>query len=114
MCRRSELQSALQFFALRGSRMNKLLTLCTVVALAAASIAAAAPNTSAPAPVTIPNPPPIDAKSFILLDHNGDVVLAQNNADEHTQIACVTKIMSAYLAFQALKSGQVKMDDDVL
>lgn len=94
--------------------MKNLLALCTAVVIATAGIVVAAPNKAAPAAMTIPSPPPVDARSFILMNHDGDVVLAENNADERTQIASVTKIMSAYVAFAALKSGQVKPDDEVL
>lgn len=65
---------------------------------------------------TLPTPPApsFDASSYLLIDANSGRVLAQNNADERIEPASITKIMTAYVIYDALRSGAISMDDEVL
>ena len=48
-------------------------------------------------------PPAIAAKSYLLLDFHSRQILATQQADERFEPASLTKLMTAYLAFSALK-----------
>ncbi|GAB4440748.1 MAG: D-alanyl-D-alanine carboxypeptidase family protein [Rhodocyclaceae bacterium] len=50
-----------------------------------------------------PVAPEIAARAFVLLDHGSGQVLAERKADERVEPASLTKIMTAYLAFAALR-----------
>jgi D-alanyl-D-alanine carboxypeptidase (penicillin-binding protein 5/6) len=76
-----------------------------------AALAGAAP--AAVAPVPVPPPPALPAHSFVLLDFNTGQVLAQKNADDKLPMASLTKLMTAYIVFSALKSGQLTLDTPV-
>jgi D-alanyl-D-alanine carboxypeptidase (penicillin-binding protein 5/6) len=72
-----------------------------------------APAADAPAAPVIPPPPEIAAKAYILIDYNSGQVLAESHADERLEPASLTKIMTAYLTFRALKEGTLHLDDMV-
>lgn len=64
------------------------------------------------AAVPIPKPPEIAARSYILLDHHSGRVLAEHRADERMEPASLTKLMTAYAVFTALKEGRLKLDEE--
>ena len=66
---------------------------------------AAPPQTYAPAPAV----PPIAARAWVLLDYRTRHVIASQNADERMEPASLTKLMSAYLVFTALKRNQLSL-----
>ncbi len=69
-----------------------------------------------PAPVSaaIALPPPaIEARAYLLLDVNSGQVLASRNAADKFEPASLTKLMTAYLAFGALKQKSLKPDQVV-
>lgn len=70
-----------------------------------------APATRAAAPV--PAPPSVNARSWILMDHFSGRVLAQERADERSEPASLTKLMTAYVVFTALTEGRLKLTDMV-
>lgn len=100
-----------------------------LVALTAASLLAclpAAAQTPAPTPVTLlpsvtatainpamPQPPEIAARAFILQDLNTGQTLAARQADAPVEPASLTKLMTAYLVFQALQSGKLQLSQDL-
>ena len=55
--------------------------------------------------------PAIDAKAYYLVDASSGVVLAESAADEQLDPASLTKLMTAYLAFQAVETGAVALND---
>jgi D-alanyl-D-alanine carboxypeptidase (penicillin-binding protein 5/6) len=59
------------------------------------------------------SPPPIAAKSWILLDVTSNQILAAEAADTRVDPASLTKVMTAYLVFQQLKSGALRSGDIV-
>jgi len=61
----------------------------------------------------IPNPPAVNARAYILVDHFSGRVLAQDHADERAEPASLTKLMTAYLVFAALTDGRLKLTDMV-
>ena len=57
--------------------------------------------------------PEIAAKSFLLMDVSSNQVLTENNADAQVEPASLTKLMAAYLVFQALHEKRVTLDQIV-
>jgi D-alanyl-D-alanine carboxypeptidase len=52
--------------------------------------------------------------AYIVVDAGSGMVLGQRDADKVWYPASVTKLMTAYLTFQALKTGQLKMTSPVI
>jgi len=67
----------------------------------------------AAAPTPIPPPPELKARSYIVIDHDSGRVLAALEPDSRQEPASLTKIMTAYGVFRALKEGRIKLDDMV-
>lgn len=57
-----------------------------------------------------PVPPTIDAKSWLLIDMNSRQILTENAADERLEPASLTKLMTAYLTFDAIKQGTLQLN----
>ena len=57
----------------------------------------------------LPAPPEIAARSYLLMDVSAGQVLAQQQADVPVEPASLTKLMSAYIVFDALKSGKITL-----
>jgi len=59
-------------------------------------------------------PPPIlAARAWLLVDHASGQVLAAHNPDQKVEPASLTKIMTSYLAYAALRDGRVKANQVV-
>ena len=87
-------------------------------AIAADSVAAAATvrfdlGGFAQPPVGMPQPPEVAARAYILQDLTTRQTLAGRNPDQVVEPASLTKLMSAYLVFQALQAGKLGMDQPV-
>lgn len=78
--------------------------------------AAATTQPSMPAPPSLPTPPPprVDGRGFVLMDFGSGQVLAASNESERMEPASLTKLMTAYAVFDALRAGKLKLDDSVL
>ena len=57
----------------------------------------------------VPTPPEVAARSYLLLDITANQILAQKDIDSQVEPASLTKLMTAYLAFDALKSKKVTL-----
>jgi len=57
-----------------------------------------------------PQPPEIAARAYLLLDVSAQQVLAAKDADSAVEPASLTKLMTAYLVFDALKSGKISLE----
>jgi D-alanyl-D-alanine carboxypeptidase (penicillin-binding protein 5/6) len=57
-----------------------------------------------------PQPPEVAAKSFLVLDLTTDQTLAERNADAAADPASLTKLMTAYLVFQALRDKKLTLE----
>src|SRR5262245_36316712 len=66
------------------------------------------------AAVPIPKPPALDARSYVLIDYDTGRVLAAEKADEKMEPASITKLMSAYIAFEALREKRLSLTEEVL
>lgn len=58
-------------------------------------------------------PPPLAARAWILIDHATGQVLAAQNADQKIEPASLTKIMTSYITYTALRAGKLKRDQVV-
>ena len=65
---------------------------------------------SAAATAQTPQVPEIAAKNFLLLDVTSRQVLAERNADQRADPASLTKLMTAWLVFDALKAKKISID----
>jgi serine-type D-Ala-D-Ala carboxypeptidase (penicillin-binding protein 5/6) len=79
----------------------RLLCLCLL-----ASSALAAPP--------VPAPPAVPAKSYLLMDALSGKVIAAQNESERADPASLTKLMTAYAVFDALRVGKLKLSQPVL
>ncbi|UCE88928.1 MAG: D-alanyl-D-alanine carboxypeptidase [Pseudomonadota bacterium] len=61
----------------------------------------------------VPAPPQIAARSHLLMDVHSGRILAEHQADQRVEPASLTKLMTAYAVFQELKSGGMKLEDEV-
>lgn len=59
----------------------------------------------------VPSPPKVDAPAYILIDQASGRTLASERADERAEPASITKLMTAYVTFRALKEGRLKLDE---
>jgi D-alanyl-D-alanine carboxypeptidase (penicillin-binding protein 5/6) len=62
----------------------------------------------------IPSAPELSARGYILVDNDSGKLLAAKNENERLDPASITKLMTAYVTFRAIKSGQLSLDDQVL
>jgi len=74
------------------------LTLFTVLSLQAA-------------PLPIPKPPSTGAKSFLIQDFHSKRIIAEKDSDQSIEPASITKLMTAYVIFNELRSGNIALGD---
>jgi D-alanyl-D-alanine carboxypeptidase (penicillin-binding protein 5/6) len=77
-----------------------------LVALLFAVLSVSAAAQSAPAPA-------LAARAWLLMDHATGQVLASREPDARVEPASLTKLMTAYLAFSALRSGAIALEQPV-
>ncbi len=80
--------------------MNRLLSALCAVVLSTLSWVAAAQT---------PQAPEIAARSYLLLDVTANQILAEKDIDSPVEPASLTKLMSAYLVFDALRSKKLTL-----
>jgi len=66
--------------------------------------------TSASASAQAPQPPEVAAKSYLVLDMTSNQVLAEREADAAADPASLTKLMTAYVVFGALRDKKISVD----
>lgn len=57
----------------------------------------------------IPPPPVLTVKSYILRDFSSNNIIAQQQGTDRVEPASLTKLMTAYLSFKALKNGHLQL-----
>lgn len=62
----------------------------------------------------VPAPPKIAASGYLLKDFDSGRILAEENADQRLEPASLTKLMTAYVVFQELRDGNIRLQDQVL
>ncbi|MGD8380425.1 MAG: D-alanyl-D-alanine carboxypeptidase family protein [Gammaproteobacteria bacterium] len=63
--------------------------------------------------IPVPAAPGVDAKSYIVMDAHSGRIVASEDPDQRVEPASITKMMTAYVVFHALKEGTISMDDMV-
>ncbi len=58
----------------------------------------------------MPAPPEVAARAYLLVDITTGQVLASKQPNTQVEPASLTKLMSAYLVFDAIKSGKLRLD----
>jgi len=107
-----KLESLIQLFSPRGfHRMLRSSYLALLTAVVAVTVGAA--GAPAAAAVPIPKPPEVAARAYILVDHFSGRVLAEDHADDREEPASLTKLMTSYAVFKALKENRLKLTDPV-
>ncbi|MCC7098750.1 MAG: D-alanyl-D-alanine carboxypeptidase [Rubrivivax sp.] len=66
-----------------------------------------------PVRAQLPQPPEIAARQYILVDLASQRVLAERDADAQADPASLTKLMTAYLAFNAIRDGKLTLQQEV-
>ena len=82
---------------------SRLLTALVLASFVSAGFAA----------VPVPQPPAIDARAYVLMDYQTGRLLAAEKPDAQMEPASITKLMTGYAVFRALKEGRLKLDDPV-
>jgi D-alanyl-D-alanine carboxypeptidase (penicillin-binding protein 5/6) len=98
-------QSGLQSFESFVPR-SIVRTVTAAVVLPATLFASAAAFAQVP-------PPAVNARSWVLVDATANQVLASGNPEERAEPASLTKLMTAYLVFEALQSKKISMEQVV-
>ena len=93
-----------------AATLTLVLALCAALPAGAVS-AATAPVVTAPPLATAPA---IEARSWVLVDFASGQSLAESNANQRVEPASLTKLMSAYVVFSALRDGRLQMNEEVL
>lgn len=76
-----------------------------------AFLAAALLSLPAQAATPIPNPPEVDARSYVVMDYGSGQVIAAQDPDARVVPASITKVMTAYIVFDELRAGRLSLDD---
>ena len=71
------------------------------------------PAVTASGQTPIPAAPSINAKSYLVRDHNSGKLIAEKNAHERLAPASITKLMTAYVTFKKLAEGSIALDSMV-
>jgi D-alanyl-D-alanine carboxypeptidase (penicillin-binding protein 5/6) len=88
--------------------------LAPLILLAAAPKAAVAPPAAAVAvaattPSWFPQPPEVAARTYLVMDMTSNQILAQKDIDAPVEQASLTKLMTAYLVFDALRTKKITL-----
>ncbi len=67
----------------------------------------------APAQAEVTPPPPVAARAWLLLDVGANQVIGSLNPDERVEPASLTKLMTAYVVFQALRDKKLALNQVV-
>jgi len=62
---------------------------------------------------TIPPPPQMPVRGYVLMDYQSGNLLADLKGEERMEPASITKLMAAYVIYQALASGKIRLEDRV-
>ena len=89
--------------------MNFSLSLKRVLLGACSAFALAHASVQAQAQAQMPQPPEIAARAYLLLDVTSNQFLAEKDIDSPVEPASLTKLMTAYLVFDALRASKLNL-----
>ncbi|MCP8351945.1 D-alanyl-D-alanine carboxypeptidase family protein [Candidatus Synchoanobacter obligatus] len=61
----------------------------------------------------LPPPPTVNAEAYIIIDAKTGSILSEKNAQKRMAPASLTKLMTSYVVFHALKQGHLHLSDDI-
>lgn len=61
----------------------------------------------------VPEPPQVPVQAYVLQDFHSGTMLGAANADEPMEPASITKLMTAYVIYDALREGSIQLTDRV-
>lgn len=61
----------------------------------------------------LPPPPQVPVRGYILMDYESGNILADMKGQERMEPASITKLMTGYVIYKAIKSGKIHLDDKV-
>jgi D-alanyl-D-alanine carboxypeptidase (penicillin-binding protein 5/6) len=76
-------------------------------------LSVAATSFDAAAALSVPPPPTINARAYILMDYDSGQILAESKADERMEPASLTKLMTSYVIYKEMRDGRIKLHDMV-
>ena len=79
-----------------------------------AAVAAAPARGQARADVPIPTAPTVAARAYVVVDYRTGKVLASQQPTTREEPASLTKLMTAYIVFQELAEGKLKLEEPVM
>jgi D-alanyl-D-alanine carboxypeptidase (penicillin-binding protein 5/6) len=85
--------------------MTRLFSRCLLLLGLALTLAAAHANA--------PQPPEVAARQFLLMDLTTGQVLAERDADAQAEPASLTKLMTAYLVFNAIRDRKIALEQEI-
>ena len=92
---------------------SPLLALALALGPLAATAQAPTPTPNPPRAMPMPAAPQLGATSYILQDFDSGQVLVESNADQRVEPASITKMMTTYVVFKELASGNLSLDEVV-
>ena len=92
--------------------LRSLLACVSLIVFATVPCLAEAPAPAVP-PMAVPTAPQVDARAYIVVDFRTDKILAAKDAVARVEPASLTKLMTAYIVFQELAVGKLKLDEQV-
>ena len=94
--------------------LRSFLAYVLLTAFATVPCVAESPAPTPPAATAIPTPPQVDARAYVVVDYRTDKILAAKDAVARMEPASLTKLMTAYIVFQELAAGKLKLDEQVM
>jgi serine-type D-Ala-D-Ala carboxypeptidase (penicillin-binding protein 5/6) len=92
---------------------RSLLACVFLTAVSTVHCLAETPKSTPAASIAIPTAPQVEARTYIVVDYRTDKVLAAKDATARVEPASLTKLMTAYIVFQELAAGKLKLDEQV-
>lgn len=89
------------------------LAMATALAQAPQLVTPPPPPTAAAAGRAVPAPPQVPTSAYVLIDYSTGRVLAESRAHEALEPASITKLMTGYLVFQAIRERRLRLDEEV-
>ena len=98
----------------KPSALGLALAVISTLAQAQAPLLVTPAPPAAPTVQTVPAPPQVPTKAYVLIDYSTGRVLAEQNARTPMEPASITKLMTGYLVFQAIRDKRLRLDEEVV
>lgn len=102
---------------MKVTSFKKTLLACTLMSLISGMALASPiiPVPTQPQQLTFtPSAPNLTATGYIMMDATSGRILTEKNSDQRMPPASLTKLMTMYIVSNAIKTGQIKLDDKVM